>query len=248
MPIEFLLFVVAGVAGGIVNAAAGGAKLFVFPLLLASGLPPLVANATGTLALWPAQGTAAWVYRDVLRENPRRLLGRLLPALIGSLAGAAALIVSSESAFTALIPLLLVLSVGAILLGPRVAELLQRLVPPARLEAVTGLLLFGAGFYGGYFGAGLGFMLLAVLTAAGLADLQRANGTKILFVFCINGCAALPLALSGLVDWVAAGGVLLGGLVGGYLGARVAKRLPARPLRWIVVVLGVVLTVSFLIR
>ena len=247
MPSELWLFVAAGVAGGVVNAAAGGAKLFVFPLLLASGLPPLVANATGSVALWPSQAPAAWVYRDVLLDDARGLLRRMLPGLLGAVLGAIALVFSSERAFTATIPLLLAISVGAILLGPRLADVLRRAVSPERLRTLVDLLIFATGFYGGYFGAGIGFMLLAVLGVAGVADLQRANAVKILFVFCINSGAVVPLALSGLVDWLAAIGVLLGGLLGGYLGARVARRLPERPMRWAVAVLGVVLTASFLI-
>lgn len=243
---QALLFLAAGFAGGVVNAAAGGAKLFVFPLLLATGLPPLMANATGTVAVWPAQLPAAWVYRHELAADGWRVLRRMLPALLGGLLGALALIVSTERAFLTVIPALLVLAVAAILLGRRLAELMRRAFPGGRLAAATGVLLFLCGLYGGYFGAGLGFMLLAVLVAAGGAGLQTANAEKNLMAFSLNTVAVVPLALSGLVDWPAAGLVLAGGLLGGYVGARISRRLPEAPLRLSVAGLGLVLTLSFL--
>jgi len=242
------LFLVAGLIGGAVNAAAGGAKLFVFPLLIASGLPPLVANATGTVAVWPAQLPAAWVYRRELGSGRRRLLLLLLPALAGAFVGALALINSTEDAFVAVVPALLLLAVGSILLGPRAVTFARRILPGGRQGLLSALLLFGCGLYGGYFGAGLGFMLLAALSLAEDAGLQRANAGKNLFAFLMNTTAVVPLALSGLVDWLAAGSVLVGGVAGGYFGARVIRGLPERPLRIAIGVLGVVLTLSFLFR
>jgi hypothetical protein len=248
MSAEFALFVLAGVAGGAVNAMAGGAKLFVFPMLLAAGLPPLSANATGTVALWPALLPAAWVLRRDLIGRGRRLFWQMLPALAGALAGALALIVSSEAAFLAAIPFLLGLAVASIAGGNRLVEALRRLVSPGRLRAATGVLLFAVGFYGGYFGAGLGFMLIAVLSVAGGFGIREANANKALFATAINTTAVVPLAFSGLVDWRAMIGVLLGGLLGGYLGARLTLRVPEQIMRAAVALLGVVLTVSYLMR
>lgn len=248
MTAQLWLFVAAGVLGGAVNSAAGGAKLFVFPMLIAAGLPPLAANATSTVCMWPAQLPALLIYRRDLGADARALLRQMAPALVGGLCGALALIMSSEAAFLAAIPALLAISVIAIVLGKRLTALMQRAFPGDRLKSAAGALLFGAGFYGGYFGAGLGFMLIAVLSAAGGAGLHQANATKNLFAFCINSAAVIPLALSGLVDWVAAAGVLIGGMLGGYLGARLIRRIPEKLLRGGVAALGVVLTASFLLR
>jgi hypothetical protein len=242
------LFLLAGLIGGAVNAAAGGAKLFVFPLLIASGLPPLVANATGTVGVWPAQLPAAWVYRRELGADRRRLLLLLLPALVGALSGALLLVNSTEDAFLAVVPALLLLAVGAIMLGPRAVTFARRILPAGRQGLASALLLFGCGLYGGYFGAGMGFMLLAALSLAEDAGLQRANAGKNLFAFLINTTAVLPLALSGLVEWVAAASVVVGGLAGGYAGARIVRGLPERPLRIGIGLLGLVLTLSFLFR
>lgn len=245
---QIALFALAGLIGGIVNATAGGAKLFVFPMLLAAGLPPLVANATGTVALWPALLPAAWVLRADLMEKMRALFRLMIPALAGALFGALALIWSSEDAFLALIPLLLLLAVGAILLGNRAVDIMCRLFPGDRLKAATGVLLFAVGFYGGYFGAGMGFMLIAVLSVAGGIGIRQANSSKVLFAICINTVAVIPLAFSGLVDWLAAGAVLIGGLVGGYFGARLTQLVSEQVLRVTVAGLGLMLTASFLMR
>ncbi len=245
---ELLLFFVAGVIGGIVNAAAGGAKLFVFPMLLAAGLPPLAANATGAVAMWPAQIAAVWVNRKGLFDAPGALFRQMAPALVGGFAGAVALIFSSESGFLAVIPLLLLIAVGAIVLGRQLATLMQRAFPGDRLARVSDVLMFAVGFYGGYFGAGLGFMLIAVLSVAGGITLQRANTMKNLIAFFIYSVAVVPLALSGLVDWRAASTVLVGGLIGGYIGGHITRYLPDRPMRYTVAGLGLVLVGTYLLR
>jgi len=247
MTAQFALFLAAGVLGGIVNAAAGGAKLFIFPMLLAAGLPPLAANATGTAAVWPSQLPAIWVLRHELLDNIRGLVRQMLPALLGAFCGAMALIWSSEKAFLAVIPVLLIIAVIAILLGNRLTEIMKRLFPGDRLQSVTGILLFVTGIYGGYFGAGYGFILLAVLSLAGMG-MRKANATKNLFAFSMNTVAVIPLAFSGLIDWVAAGTVLAGALAGGYMGARLTQLVPDKYLRLGVAGLGVILTAAFLSR
>lgn len=245
-PAELGLFVAAGIVGGAVNALAGGAKLFVFPLLLASGLPPIVANATGTVALWPAQLPVVWMHRRALLRAGPAVARRIAPALAGALVGALALILSSEAAFLAVIPAVLVGAVAVIALGNRTATLLARLVPEGRRGAVTGLMMFAAGVYGGFFGAGLGFLLLAVLTLAGAGGFHAANVEKNLAATLINTTAVVPLLLAGLVHLPAALGVLAGGMLGGYLGGRLAGLLPETPLRLTVAGLGFVLTLAFL--
>lgn len=246
MTAEFALFLAAGIVGGAVNAIAGGAKLFVFPMLLASGLPPVTANATGTVALWPAQLPTLWVYRDRLRMSRWELGILMLPALAGALSGAGALIFSGERVFLALVPFFLGVAVAAIAFGDRAVALARRTAPERRAGIGSGVLLFGCGFYAGFFGAGLGFMLLAALTLAGFSNVHDANARKNLFALAANTTAVIPLALSGLVDWLAASAVLAGGLVGGYAGARMIKNVPQRPLRIAVAIIGVLLTISFL--
>ena len=243
---EILVFLAAGLVGGAVNAAAGGAKLFVFPMLLATGLPPIAANVTQGVALWPAQLPAVWVYRRELMVEARGLLRQLVPALFGSVAGALVMVNSGNEVFVRVVPILLGVAVVAIVVGPRSSELMRRAFPGDRLRAATGVLLALIGFYGGFFGAGMGFMLLAVLSASTGQGIGKVNGAKNLFAFAIQSAAVIPMLLSGLTDWLAAVCVLVGGVVGGYLGASLTRRLPERPLRIGVAALGLVLTLYFL--
>lgn len=248
MNAEILIFLAAGAVGGAVNAAAGGAKLFVFPMLLATGLPPIAANVTQGVALWPAQLPAVWVYRRELMAEARSMLRQLIPAVVGSLLGALVMVNASDDAFIRVVPFLLAISVVAIVLGPRTTQVMRWAFPGERLRTATGVLLALIGFYGGFFGAGMGFMLLAVLSASSGTGLGKVNGAKNLFAAAIQSVAVTPMILSGLVDWVAALCVLAGGLVGGYLGARLVRRLPEPLVRIGVALLGVVLTMSFLLR
>lgn len=244
---DLVLFLAAGVLGGMVNALAGGAKLFVFPILLASGLPPIVANATGTVALWPAQIPAVWLARASLRARVRPMVYRMVPAIAGAALGAIALIWSSEQAFLAVIPVVLVIAVGVIILGRRLPDLMLRATPAKARGLLTLGLMFAAGFYGGYFGAGLGFLLIATISLAGVASIHETNAEKNLMAVLINTTAVVPLLASGLVHLPAAGGVLLGGVAGGYLGGRVSGALPEAPMRFVVAVLGLILTLSYLL-
>jgi uncharacterized membrane protein YfcA len=246
MTAEIAIFLAAGFLGGSVNAAAGGAKLFVFPLLLASGMPPVAANVTQGIALWPAQLPAAWVYRRELAQDLRGLVRLMLPALAGSLAGAAVMVNASDEAFVAVVPLLLAIAVAAIVLGPRTTALMRWAFPgERRMGIATGVLLGAIGFYGGFFGAGMGFMLLAVLAAAAGTGIAQVNGAKTLTAFAIQSVAVVPWILSGLADWVAVGFVLVGGMAGGWVGATLVRRLPGEVVRYGTAALGVVLTLSF---
>ncbi len=247
MSLEILIFLLAGLVGGAVNAAAGGAKLFVFPMLLATGLPPIAANVTQGVALWPAQLPAVWVYRREIAAEARALALQMVPALVGALAGALVMVNSSNEVFVKIVPGLLVISVVAIVLGPKTTDFMRWAFPGERLKAATGVLLAAIGFYGGFFGAGMGFMLLAVLSASAGRSVAHVNGAKNLVAASIQSVAVVPMMLSGLVDWVAALCVLIGGLAGGYIGASLTRRLPEKLVRIGVAVLGVVLTMSFLV-
>jgi len=245
---QLTILVLAGFIGGIVNAVAGGAKLFVFPLLLATGLSPVAANVTGTVAIWPAQIPALFVYRSQLRKEIRANMPSILTAAAGGIAGAITLIISGEKIFVAVVPFLLIVATATIGLGNHARKLVPVGLHLNPNHPGSLLLLFSAAFYGGFFGAGLGFMLLAVFTLTVSDDAHRSNAEKNLYSVLINTAAAAPLMLSGLVDWLSAGLVLVGGLAGGYTGARVAIKLPKPLVRWVIVVFGIGLTLSFLLR
>jgi uncharacterized membrane protein YfcA len=199
------------------------------------------------VALWPAQLPAVWVWRRTLLADASRLARQAVPAVTGGLLGALLLIGFPDDAFVAAIPFLLAIAVAAIVLGPQLAVLLQRALPPRQLAAMTGALLFLTGVYAGYFGAGMGFMLIAVLTAASGLAIQEANAAKNLMAVAISTTAVVPLMLSGLVDWPAALLVLAGGLAGGWIGGHLTRVIPGKVMRIGVAAIGVALTASFLL-
>jgi uncharacterized membrane protein YfcA len=243
-----LLLLAAGFAGGVVNAAAGGAKLFVFPLLLASGLPPIAANATGTVAMWPATIPAVFVQRDLFGTTFRARPLPILVSILGAAGGALTLLTIGERVFMDVVPFLLGLATLSIGLGRHVRLLVPKGVTLGPNHPVALALLFAIAFYGGFFGAGMGFMMIAVFTLTVSDSARRANAEKNVFGTLINTVAVVPLALSGLVSWTAAALVLVGGLLGGYAGGRLTLILPDAIVRIVIVILGTALTISFLLR
>lgn len=235
---EPVIVFLAGLAGGFVNVIAGGALVFVFPFLLAAGLPPMVANATASVGLWPAQVPGVLGHWSSLRRSS--IGPDILVAMAGALLGASLLPVLGEGAFTAVVPWFLYAALATILLGPR-------LVPETRGTAqyagVARTLIFLASVYGGYFGAGYSYVLLAAVVMSGVTDIHFANARKNLIAVSANSAAVLPLSLAGLVRWDAAALVLVGGLLGGELGRRSIDLLPRPALRLLIVSIGAVLSV-----
>lgn len=243
---DLLLFLAAGFVGGAVNVAAGGAKLFVFPILLSTGMAPLAANATGTLALWPAQVPGILVFRKSLPASPGMLATDAAFAGLGAILGVFALIGFGEATFVELVPLFLIVAVSAILFGDWLAKWSRQLAESAGGPWLARAIFLTCGVYAGYFGAGLGFMLLAAVFLAGDSGIHAANARKNLLAVAANTAAVIPLSLSGLVVWPAAISVFLGGIAGGYVGARIIRLLPARLLKWTVALLGTGLTLVYL--
>lgn len=240
-----LVGVVALLAGGL-NAVAGGGSLLLFPALLAAGLPPLAANVTTTVSIWPGYvGTAAG-YRTELQGQRRRVLALAVTALLGGGTGAVLLLTTPERLFEAIVPVLIVLA--SILLGlqTRVTRWVQT-VPGASGGLRSPLLhaaLFLAAVYGGYFGGALGVVLLAVLAVFLAGDLQRLNALRAVLSLLVNTIALGAFALFGPVDGSVVAVAAPGCLLGGYVGARLARRLPVGALRGVVVVFGMVVGIA----
>jgi hypothetical protein len=235
----------AGVAAGLVNALAGGGSLISFPVLTALGLSPLIANLTNTVALTPGYLGAARAQRAQLVGQGRRIRVLVPAASLGGLLGGALLLASDERMFAELVPWLILF--GSALLGLQ-QPLRARLRPPGspppsqrRQRRALGLAAGGvalAAVYGGYFGAGLSVIILAVLGLAFDDSLTRLNGLKQLLSLATNFCAAVVLMASGRVHWPLALIVGLASILGGALGGALAHRIPGEALRWLVVGLG----------
>ena len=238
--LEAALLLGAGLAAGAVNAVGGGGTLISFPALLAVGLSPLSANATNIVAVLPGYAGSVAAYRPELHGQGERARRLSLAGAVGAAAGAVLLLVSSEEVFEAVVPFLVLAACALLAAGP--------LLSPGRGER-RGLAaaVFAAAIYGGYFGAALGVMLLAVLGALTDAGLQRSNALKALLSLVIGAVAAVLLAVFGPVAWGEAAVVAAGALIGGRLGGGLARRLDPAVLRWAVVALGVGVAVSLLI-
>jgi uncharacterized protein len=245
-----VLVLVAGVWAGAINTVVGSGTLVTFPALLAIGLPPVGANVTNTIALFPGSFVGAYGYRRELAGQRGRVL-RLAPATVaGAVAGALLLLVLPASAFEAIVPVLIVLSLVLVVLGKRITgwltarghEMSERVTPS--LWTAT---LF-VGVYGGYFGAAQGVLQMGFLGIFLDDDIQRHNALKNVLAGLVNLAAAVVFVVLGRhIDWAAAGLVALGSIVGGVLGARVGRRLPAAVLRAVIVVVGIAAIVKLLV-
>jgi uncharacterized protein len=239
--LEYAFLGAAALAGGAINAVAGGGSLISFPALLAVGYPAVDANVTNIVALLPgyAGGTAA--YRRELEGQRERGIALGVTCALGAAAGTALLLAVSRSTFEAIVPFLVLLACGLLAAQP----LLNRLVghPPGHGSAALHAAVFAGAVYGGYFGAGLGILLLALLATFLDDDLQRLNALKGLLSLVVAVVSAVGVALFGPVAWVAAAVMAACSVVGGYLGVGLARRLDDRALRWGVVAYGVVVAV-----
>ena len=249
--LNLLALTLAGVAAGLVNALAGGGSLISFPALTAVGLPPLMANVTNTVALFPGYLGATLAQRRQLAGQGRRLRHLLPLAGLGGLLGGLLLLNTDSDLFDQLVPWL-ILS-GSLLLaiqGPVRAWVVARSqrhgTSPS--ERWAGVPLFLAAVYGGYFGAGLSVIVLAVLAMALEDDLIRLNGLKQAIAFIANLAAAVLFLGSGQLSWPSALVMACGAVAGGALGGRLAGRIDPGALRALVVTIGLVVAVVYFVR
>jgi uncharacterized membrane protein YfcA len=258
---------VAAFVGGIMNSVAGGGTLLTFPSLIAAGLSPLVANATSTVALLPGALSSMIGYRAEL-SGARQWTTRLtLPSAIGGAIGAWLLLRTPDATFNRVVPWLVLGATSLFLVQRPLMTWLKRRevqvprLPKAGLSEVEGvarndpepmlpLLLWQAliGVYGGYFGAGVGILMLAALGFMGFTNIHRMNGLKNWGGFCMNLVAAAAFAFSGIVNWPVAISMSIGATAGGYVGSRTAQRLPPQYVRGVVVVIGIVSGIWLLLR
>lgn len=233
-----VLLAAAGVAAGAVNGVAGGGTLISFPTLLALGYPARTANMTSTVGIWPGYlgGTAG--FRSEIADQSARVRALAVPALAGAVAGSVLLLVTPSHTFTALAPWLVLTASVLFAAQPALARVLAR----HEHHRAHQVLLYGgtaaAAVYGGYFGAGMGVVLLAVLGLALPDHLSRTTGLRTVLSVMVNGVAAAVFIARGTLAWGAVAALAGASLVGGFGGARVARRLPVPVLRAVVVVVG----------
>jgi uncharacterized membrane protein YfcA len=235
------LICLAGFAAGFVNAIAGGGTLLSFPALMAGGLSAIAANATNTLALWPGSLAASVPYRERLRKNFPLLIKLGIPSMIGGLAGAFLLMTTSESFFRLIVPFLILMACGLLLLNEPIGRWVAARADahPRKHALLLWLCQLAIGIYGGYFGAGIGIMMLATMAIFLPNDLQTANAIKTILATLINGIATVYFLFAGAIVFKAAGWMGVAAIVGGFVGAHAAQRLSSKWLRRAVVIYGV---------
>ena len=244
--LAMVLLMVAAFASGVLNAVAGGGAFITFPALLFAGVPPVSANVSSTVALFPGQMASAWAYRNEIRGVTEvSVTAFSVVSLVGGVVGAVLLLTTPDRAFAGLVPWLLLFATTVFAVGSFMPALAARL----RLNGRSVLVVqFVIAIYGGYFGGGIGFLMLAALTLFGLRDIHAMNGLRILLAALMNGAAVAAFCLSDAVSWPETAVMAVSAIAGGYAGAHAAKRVSRDVMKWVVVSIGVGLTLYFFIR
>ncbi|MFJ2746332.1 sulfite exporter TauE/SafE family protein [Streptomyces sp. NPDC087440] len=253
---EMLAVFAAGIGAGTINTIVGSGTLITFPVLLATGLPPVVANVSNTLGLVPGSISGAIGYRKELRGQRRRIIRLGLTALLGGLIGAILLLALPSSAFDTIVPVLIGLALILVVLQPKLSAALKRRRelsgdpesgphPDGGPALLVGLLLASA--YGGYFGAAQGVLYLSLMGLLLNDSLQRINGVKNILGAVVNGVAAVFFLFVAEFDWTAVLLIAVGSALGGQIGAKVGRRLPPTVLRGVIVAVGIVAIVQLLL-
>jgi uncharacterized membrane protein YfcA len=244
-----LLLFVAGVGAGALNAVAGGATFFTFPALILSGLTPFVANATNFVALVPSNIAALPAFWVELKALGRKLIAPLVTGAMGGLIGALALVNLGGDLFTSLVPYLMGFATMLFATAPYIRRAVERRkTRPTNGGAIAPMLfLFVFSVYGGYFGAGLGQIILASLVLSGYDDFHVSNALKNSIIAAISLVSVMVYGFSGAVSFPHAIIMMLGATVGGYLGGSMSKRVPQKALRFGVIIFGTMLTIYYFV-
>jgi len=252
----FIIFTTALIAG-MINSVAGGGTLVMFPTLLWIGVNPISANVTCTVALWPGSLGATVGFRRELVGSSNWMLVLGLPSVLGGLVGAYLLLLTPERLFSSIVPLLILFATILFIAGEPINRNISTAAgyrsyiktPPSRIWWAFAIMFqFAVAIYGGYFGAGMGILMLAALGLMGLTDIHQMNGLKNFYVVCINIVAAVYFIASGRVEWPYVLLMTTGAIAGGYGGAGLARKLGRRFIRRTVIVVGIGMAASLLFK
>jgi len=242
----------AGLIAGAVNAVAGGGTLLTFPTLIWLGLNSITANATSTVAVWPGQVSGMVGYRRELRTIERRFLYLAVPSLIGGLGGAYLLRLTPSGVFDKLVPYLILFATVLFMVQEPIQRKMKVSHPEGHQSAswFVGAVVFQfmVGIYGGYFGAGIGILMLAAFSILGMTDIHQMNGFKIMLGGAVNALAAIYFIVQKMVYWPDVGVMALGAIAGGYLGAGTALKVGRTAVRRLVILIGFGMAVSLFVK
>jgi uncharacterized membrane protein YfcA len=238
----------AALAAGTVNAIAGGGSLLTFPALIAGGMSPVVASLTNTVALCPGYLGATLAQRRDLGAQRSRLILLVPTTAVGGALGALLLLHTDAAAFSAVVPYLILLAAALLAAQNHLRGWLVAVAAGGHSEAWTAVPLGAVAIYGGYFGAGVGVMMLAAFSVVLGDTLTRLNALKQAMTLSINTAAAVVFVISGQVDWPIAGVMFAASLAGGAIGGALASRIPPGVLRWTVIALATAVAIVYLVR
>lgn len=240
---QIALVAAAAFCAGAMNSVAGGGTFFSFPALLAVGVPPVVANASNSVALWPASLSGAWAYRRELARYKRYLIPMGIVSFAGGIVGGLLLLTTRDATFSRLIPWLLLFATVLFAFSGRMSIRLRGTAPGNSAAALAGQAAVSV--YGGFFGAGMGILMLASLAIAGHDDVHEINAIKNLLAAIIYSVTVLTFVMAGAIDWPYTMIMLVTATLGGYLGAGFARKIPALWLRRFIIAIGSVLTIFY---
>ncbi len=248
---SLLLFGTAFLAGGL-NAVAGGGSFITFPMLIFTGVAPIAANATNNTAMWVAALASVGAYRQDLNVERQLLIILSITSLVGGMLGSIALLYTASDIFKQLIPYLLLIATSVFILGEPLKKWSQTFngksatAHPSLINLVIIQLVIA--IYGGFFGAGIGILMLAGLTLSGIKNINTMNALKAFLGSCINGIAIVPFVFAGAIVWQQAILMSVGGSLGSYLAARFARKLRPQIVRRFVAIVAISMTVYFFVR
>jgi uncharacterized membrane protein YfcA len=246
---EALILFVAGFVAGAINSIAGGGTLVSFPTLVWLGRDPIIANATNAVALWPGSIAAIAGFRGELWQVRRWMPFLGVPSVIGGVIGAVLLLMTPSDAFARIVPFLILFATALFALQAPIMRALHHAPREPVVSWWSGTVLFqlAVAIYGGYFGAGIGILMLASLGLSGFTDLHEMIALRNFAALCINGVAAMYFVARGAVNWPDAIVMTVGQIVGGYGGATLARRLGRPVIRRAVIAIGIAMGLSLLL-
>ena len=248
---DIILISLAALLAGAVNAVAGGGTFFSFPALLAVGVPPVMANASNSVALWPGSLASAWAFRRELKRFATCLPVLSGIAFLGGLGGGLLLLATSNAAFSRLIPWLLLIATILFTFSKPLSHLVRRFVSSTSSKDSQQISIGGYTFqlavslYGGFFGAGMGILMLAALAIQGFEDINEINALKNWLSAIIYSVAVATFIFANAISWPHTLIMLISGTIGGYAGAALARHVPAFWIRFFIITVGTLLTVYY---
>lgn len=244
---SYLLLAIAGLAAGLINSVAGGGMFITFPALVFTGVPSIIANASSTMALIPGVLASGWAYREDFRKSENFPFWPLvIVSVAGGIVGALLLLFTPQTIFDSVIPWLMLAATLLFTFGAKVTPILKRFIHIGPVTVVV--IQFFIAIYGGYFGGAIGIMMLATWTVFGLTDIHVLNANRTLMGAAANIIAALMFVVAGKIWWPQTLVMLVGTIIGGYLGARMARKVKPQYIRALVTMVSAGITIVFFVR